>query len=269
LESLLQGMIIQSGNDAAVALAEHVSGNTESFANLMNANAKRLGMTNTHFTNPNGLPDPALHTTARDLSKLTRALIREFPNYYTWYGTKEFSYNGITQPNRNPLLTRYPSADGVKTGFTDAAGYCLIGSAKRDNMRLISVVMGTASPNARGEASAALLNYGFRTFESDRLYRAGQQLESFRVWFGDEENLPVGPSWDVYAAIPRGSYDKLSAQIVKPSELKAPIAKGSKVGDVVVTLGQEEVTRIPLVALKDVAEGGLWRKTKDSVLQMF
>ncbi|MFD2112361.1 D-alanyl-D-alanine carboxypeptidase family protein [Thiorhodococcus fuscus] len=269
VEDLLKGMIIQSGNDASVALAEHVSGTTESFAKLMNANAKRLGMTNSHFTNPNGLPDPDLHTTARDLATVTIALIREFPQYYPWYGTSEFTYNDITQPNRNPLLKRDPSADGVKTGHTNAAGYCLVGSAKRDDMRLVSVVMGTASPNARAQASLALLNYGFRYFESHQLYPADQPIENLRVWFGQEEMLPVGPETDVVATIPRGAYDKLSAHLEKSTELKAPIALGARIGDVVVTLGEKEIVRVPLVALQEMPEGGLWRKAKDSVLQMF
>jgi serine-type D-Ala-D-Ala carboxypeptidase (penicillin-binding protein 5/6) len=178
LEDLLKGMIIQSGNDASVALAEYVSGNVESFANLMNAHAKRLGMTNSHFTNPNGLPDPELYTTARDMARVAVALIREFPEYYAWYSNQEFTYNGITQANRNPLLKRDPTADGIKTGYTKAAGYCLVGSAKRDDMRLISVVMGTPSPRARAEASLALLNYGFRTYESHKLYPVGQPIEN-------------------------------------------------------------------------------------------
>ncbi len=270
VENLLKGMMIQSGNDASVALAEHTAGNIESFANLMNANAERLGMANSHFTNPNGLPDPELYTTARDMAKVTVALIREFPEYYSWYRSLDFTYNGITQPNRNPLLKRDPTADGVKTGHTKAAGYCLIGSAKRDDTRLVSVVMGTASPNAREEASLALLNFGFRSFESHRLYPSGQPIETFRVWYGDQENLPVGPAQDVVATIPRGTYDKLSAHIEKTADLiNAPIAKGARVGDVVVTMGTEEMTRVPLVALQDIATGGLWRKAKDSVLQMF
>lgn len=269
VEDLLKGMIIQSGNDASVALAEHVAGSVDSFANLMNTYAKQLSMSNSHFTNPNGLPDPELHTTARDMARVTRALIREFPQYYTWYSTRELTYNGITQPNRNPLLSRDPSADGVKTGHTKAAGYCLVGSAKRDGMRLISVVMGTPSPRARAEASLALLNWGFRFYESHELFASHTPIESLRVWYGEQETVPVGPSLDVVATIPRGTYDKLSARLEKTAELNAPIAKGARLGDVVVTLGDEELTRVPLVALQDVPEGGLWRKAKDSVLQMF
>lgn len=269
LEDLLKGMIIQSGNDASVALAEYVSGNVESFANLMNAHAKRLGMTNSHFTNPNGLPDPELYTTARDMARVAVALIREFPAYYAWYSNLEFTYNGITQQNRNPLLRRDPTADGIKTGYTKAAGYCLVGSAKRDDMRLVSVVMGSPSPKARAEASLALLNYGFRTYESHKLYPVGQPLENLRVWYGEQETLPVGPERDVVATIPRGQYGKLSARIEKTSDMNAPIARGDQLGDVVVSMGEEEVTRIPLVSLQDLPKGGLWRQAKDSVLRMF
>ncbi|QGU33421.1 D-alanyl-D-alanine carboxypeptidase family protein [Thermochromatium tepidum] len=269
LEDLLKGMIIQSGNDASVALAEYVSGNVESFANLMNAHAKRLGMTNSHFTNPNGLPDPELYTTARDMARVAAALIREFPEYYAWYSTLEFTYNGITQQNRNPLLRRDPTADGIKTGYTKAAGYCLIGSAKRDDMRLISVVMGAPTPRARAEASLALLNYGFRTYESHKLYPVGQPIQNLRVWFGEQETLPAGPERDVVATIPRGQYAKLSARIEKTSDMNAPIARGERLGDIVVLMGEEEITRIPLIALQDLPKGGLWRQVKDSVLRMF
>ncbi len=269
VEDLLKGMIIQSGNDASVALAEHVAGSVSAFANLMNDHAKRLGMSDSHFTNPNGLPDPELYTTARDMSRVAMALIREFPDYYAWYSGLEFTYNGITQANRNPLLRRDTTADGIKTGYTKAAGYCLVGSAKREDTRLISVVMGSASQRARAEASLALLNYGFRFFESHRLFASGETVETLRVWFGDRENLAVGPGVDVVAIIPRGSYDKLSARLEKTSELKAPIDKGARIGDIVVVVDDEEITRVPLVALEDVPKGGLWRKAKDSVLQWF
>ncbi len=269
VEDLLKGMIIQSGNDAAVALAEHVAGSVGAFANLMNDHAQRLGMTASHFTNPNGLPDPDLYTTARDMSRVTMALIREFPDYYAWYKTQEFTYNNITQQNRNPLLKRDPTADGVKTGHTQAAGYCLVGSAKRDDMRLVSVVMGAISPKARADASLALLNYGFRFYESQLLYPADQPLESLRVWYGDTQKLPVGPAMGVFATIPRGLYNKLSAYLEKTSDLVAPIAKGTQVGDIVLKLGDDELLRMPLVALQDVAEGNLLRKGIDSVLKQF
>lgn len=269
VEDLLKGMIIQSGNDASVALAEHVAGSVEAFAGLMNNYARELGMTASHFTNPHGLPDPELYITARDIARAAMAIVREFPDYYAWYKTREFTYNGITQPNRNPLLRRDESADGVKTGYTQAAGYCLVGSAKREDMRLVTVVMGSPTPNARAEASLALMNYGFRFHESHRLYPAGQAVESLRVWMGDREQLAVGPAADVFATIPRGRYAELSARIEKTERLTAPIAKGSEVGAVAVALGNEEIVRVPLIALESIEEGSLWRKAQDSILQRF
>ncbi|QIK36928.1 D-alanyl-D-alanine carboxypeptidase [Caldichromatium japonicum] len=269
LEDLLKGMMIQSGNDASVALAEYVAGKVESFANLMNANAQRLGMTNSHFTNPNGLPDPELYTTARDIARVTRALIREFPQYYTWYSLPEFTYNGITQQNRNPLLKRDPTADGVKTGYTRAAGYCLVGSAKRGDMRLISVVMGAPSPKARAEASLALLNYGFRLYEADKLYPVTQPLVKLRVWAGEREEVAAVPQWDVVATIPRGQYGQLNAYVEKLPNIEAPLTRGDRLGDIVVRLGEEEILRVPLVAFEDLPKGGFWRQAKDSLLRLF
>ncbi len=269
LEYLIKGMMIQSGNDASVALAERIAGTEQTFADMMNNQAKRLGMTNSHFTNPTGLPDPELYTTARDISKLAVALIRDYPQFYAWYRTKEFTFNGITQKNRNKLLWRDDSVDGVKTGYTDAAGYCLVSSAKRDDMRLVSVVMGAPGPEVRATDSLAMLNYGFRFYESRLLYPAQKPVETLRVWKGDIEELPVGPQSDVFATIPRGRYEQLAARIEKTPELTAPVEKGARVGDIVVTLVDQEVTRVPLVALQAVAEGSLWQRAKDSILQMF
>jgi D-alanyl-D-alanine carboxypeptidase (penicillin-binding protein 5/6) len=269
LEDLLKGMIIQSGNDASVALAEHVAGSEQAFADLMNTRAAELGMTASHFTNATGLPDPEHYTTARDISRVTAALIREFPQYYAWDGTKEFEYNGIKQQNRNRLLWKDPTVDGVKTGYTQAAGYCLVASAKRDDMRLLSVVMGAESPNAREQASLELLNYGFRFYESHRLYAGAQPLERLRVWMGDVEQVSVGPAHDVVATIPRGRYSGLSARLNKLPELTAPIPKGTRVGDVVVDLDGAELLRVPAVALENVSEGGLWRKATDTVMRWF
>jgi D-alanyl-D-alanine carboxypeptidase (penicillin-binding protein 5/6) len=200
---------------------------------------------------------------------VTAALIREFPEYYVWDGTKEFEYNGIKQQNRNRLLWRDPTVDGVKTGYTQNAGYCLVASAKRDDMRLISVVLGSSGPEARVQASMELLNYGFRFFESRRLYPAAQAVERLRVWMGDVQELPVGPAQDVVATIPRGRYAQLSARLEKALDLKAPIAKGTRVGDIVVNLPEEEVLRVPLVALQEVNEGSLWQRARDTVLQWF
>ena len=269
LEELVKGMVIQSGNDASVALAEHVAGNEESFVKLMNEHARRLGMTNSHFTNATGLPDPDEYSAARDLAKVTEATIREFPQYYAWYGIKEYLYNNIKQHNRNRLLWRDDTVDGVKTGHTKDAGYCLVASAKRDGMRLTSVILGTESEEARAKASLALLNYGFRAFEGHPLYAQGQQIENLRIWMGEVTELPVGPAQEVFATIPRGSYDQLSAHIQKNPDLVAPVAKGDRVGDIVLSLADKEISRQPLVALRDVAEGGLWAKIRDTILRWF
>ena len=269
LEDLLKGMIVQSGNDASVALAEHIAGSEETFAELMNTHAKRLGMRDSHFVNATGLPHENHYTTAQDMALVTAASIREFPQYYAWYADKEFVFNGIKQPNRNRLLWRDDSVDGVKTGHTEAAGYCLVASAKRDGMRLTSVVMGAKGEEARARASLALLNYGFRFYETHKLYPGGEPVETLRVWMGDIEDLPVGPAEDVYVTIPRRKYNKLAAQLVKDPDISAPIVKGASVGSISISLEGEEVRRVPLVALQDVAEGGLLQKAKDSILQWF
>jgi serine-type D-Ala-D-Ala carboxypeptidase (penicillin-binding protein 5/6) len=269
LQDLLMGMIVQSGNDASVALAEHVAGSVDAFADLMNSHAERLGMTNSHFTNPHGLPDPDLYITARDIATVALAIIREFPEYYAWYSTREFTYNGITQQNRNPMLRRDESADGVKTGYTNAAGYCLVSSAKRDDMRLLSVVMGSPTPNARAEASLALMNYGFRFYESHKLYPADEPVETFRVWMGSQKTLAVGPETHVYATFQRGRYDQLAARIEKSDVPNAPIERGTQVGSIVVTLAGEEINRVPLVALEEIARGNLWQRLIGSVLRLF
>lgn len=268
VEDLLHGLIIQSGNDAAVALAEHVAGSESAFANMMNDQAAELGMTGTHFVNATGLPDPEHYTTAHDVAKVAMATIRKFPEYYKWYSIKEFTYNNIKQHNRNNLLWRDKSVDGMKTGHTEAAGYCLVSSAKRDGMRLVSVVMGTASKKARASESQSLLNYGFRFFETHRLYGAGQALVNARVWKGEQETTALGPDHDIYITIPRRQYDKLAARTeVKPG-VEAPVSKGQPLGELIVELHGEEVAREPLVALGDNPEGGIWRKVSDSVMQM-
>jgi len=269
VEDLLKGMIIQSGNDASVALAEHIAGSEQTFAALMNTHAQRLGMKDSHFMNSTGLPDPEHYTTARDMAIVTAATIREFPEYYAWYADKEFIYNDIKQSNRNRLLWRDDSVDGVKTGHTNAAGYCLVASAKRDAMRLTSVIMGTKSEEARAKASLALLNYGFRFFESHKLYPGGQPVETLRVWMGDIEDLPVGPVDDVYATIPRRKYALLSARIEKDTDIAAPVAAGDQVGHIILDLEGKEIGRVPLVALQDVGEGGWMQKAIDSVLMWF
>jgi D-alanyl-D-alanine carboxypeptidase (penicillin-binding protein 5/6) len=269
LEDLLIGMIVQSGNDASVALAEHVAGSESTFAELMNTHAKRLGMENSHFVNATGLPDPDHYITARDIAIATAATIREFPEYYAWYAVKEYTFNGIKQHNRNRLLWQDDAVDGVKTGHTEAAGYCLVASAQRDDMRLTSVVMGAAGESARAKASLSMLNYGFRFFESHKLYASDKPVQEIRVWKGEIEDLPVTPQRDVYVTIPRGQYDNLTPQVSLESQVLAPVEAGQTLGHVIVNLGEEEVARVPLVPMQPVAEGGIWQHVKDSVLLWF
>lgn len=269
VEELLKGMIIQSGNDASVSLAEHVAGSEDAFVPLMNTHARRLGMTDTHFTNSTGLPDEALHTTPLDMARLAVALIRDFPEYYEWYSEKRYTFNNITQSNRNLLLFRDESVDGIKTGHTEAAGYCLVASAQREQMRLITVVMGTDSEKARAQESQKLLNYGFRFYETHRLYEAGKPLKQMRIWKGESEQLPLGLAEELYVTVPRGSYQELNASMSVSKTLQAPVKKGQQLGEVNVQLGDETLARRPLIALQAVAEGGLWQKLKDSVLLLF
>lgn len=269
VEQLLKGMIVQSGNDASVALAEHIAGSEETFANLMNNHSKRLGMSNSHFVNSTGLPDENHYTTAKDIAKVSAATIHEFPEYYAWYAEKEFTFNNIKQPNRNRLLWRDASVDGIKTGHTESAGYCLVASAKRDSMRLISVVMGTSGEDARAEESQSLLNYGFRFFETHRLYDAETALTRTRVWKGAAETLAVGLEQALYITVPRNQYDNLQATLNVDPKLFAPINKGQKVGSIEVMLAGERITSQPLVALEQVDEGGILTTLKDSVLLWF
>lgn len=266
VKDLLHGMIIQSGNDASVALAEHIAGSEQAFAALMNEEARRLGMYDTHFANSTGLPDEAHYTTARDIAKVAAATIREFPEFYPWYSVKEFTYNKIRQHNRNKLLWRDKSVDGLKTGHTQAAGYCLVASAKRDGMRLISVVLGTGSENARAKESQALLNYGFRFFETHRLYGAGEALTRVRIWKGTREKLALGLEKDLYVTIPKRQYKNLEAAMNIEPRLMAPVDKGEKVGTVNITLNGETVASVPLVALEAVGRGSLFQRARDSVL---
>ncbi len=269
VEDLLKGMIVQSGNDASVALAEHIAGSEETFANLMNTHAKRLGMTGSHFLNATGLPDENHYTTARDMAIVTSATIREFPEWYQWYAIKEYLYNGIKQHNRNKLLWRDASVDGVKTGHTESAGYCLVASAQRDDMRLISVMLGTKSVEVRAAETQSLLNYGFRFYETHRLYEKHQALARIRAWKGDPAEIPAGPADDIYVTIPRQQYKNLDARMELDPQVMAPVAEGQKLGRVVVTLGDDNVSEVPLVALEESAEGGIWRRVKDSVLLWF
>lgn len=269
LSDLLRGMVVQSGNDATVALAEHLAGSESGFVAMMNAEAQRLGMTATHFANATGMPHEDHYTTAHDIATLMRAVITEFPEHYALYKEREFTYNGIKQYNRNKLLWRDPSVDGGKTGHTESAGYCLVASAERDGMRLISVVLGTDSEDARARHSQALLNYGYRFFETHRLYGAGEALTEARVWKGAEELVGLGLDDDLYVTIPRGQYGKLDAVMELTPNVEAPVARGTALGDVNVSLDGEVIHTQPLVALKDVDQGGFFRRTTDAVIRWF
>lgn len=270
LEQLLHGLVIQSGNDAAVALAEYIGGTEAAFAEQMNATAQALGMKDSHFMNATGWPHAEHYTTAHDIARLSHALIRDYPEQYKMYAEKNYTYNDIKQPNRNSLLWRDSSVDGIKTGHTEAAGYCLAASARRDDMRLISVVMGTKSSNARSKYSQTLLNYGFRYYETRKLYAAGASLSTPRVWKGSIENLPIGPARDMYVTIPRGQYQNLKPSLDGvASPLEAPVVKGTKLGTIRVKLGEEVVAEADAVALEQVNEGSFFSSTWDSILLMF
>lgn len=266
VDKLLRGMIVESGNDASVALAEHVAGSEGSFVDLMNQYAQVLGMKNTQYNNATGLPKKGHYSSARDTAILARAIIEEFPKYYDYYSEREFQYNDIKQHNRNALLWRDKSVDGLKTGHTDAAGYCLASSAKRDDMRLISVVMGTPSADARVNDSQSLLNYGFRFFETHRLYASGKAVTKARVWKGEPEQVPLGLDDDLYVTIPRGHYSALKANMDLPGQLVAPLGKDVKVGEVHVSFNGKAVSTQPLVSLRAVPEAGLWTRLKDQVM---
>ncbi len=266
IEDLLKGVIIQSGNDASVALAEHVAGDEATFAALMNQHAERLGMSNSHFANSMGLPADDHYTTARDLAILTQAVIKEFPEYYRWDSQKDFTFNNITQHNRNKLLWRDESVDGVKTGYTEEAGYCMVASAKRNDMRLISVVMGTASENARANESQTLLNYGFRFFETHKLYDGKSSLTDTRIWKGDSKKLLIGLEDDLYVTVPRRHFNDLKAETIINEKIIAPIKEGTVVGSLKIMLAGENVVNKPLIALNTVGKGSFIQRIYDEAL---
>ena len=269
IQDLLLGMIVQSGNDASVALAEHIAGTESVFADMMNQYAAALGMHSSNFRNATGLPDADHYSTARDLALLARAIINEFPEYYKWYSVREFRYNDIKQPNRNSLLWRDESVDGMKTGHTDDAGYCLISSAKRDGTRIVSVVLGTSSAKARVNGSQALLNYGFRFFETRLLYRAGETVAQAKTWKAANEFTPLGLIDDLYITIPRGTFDDVESTLNLPAVLLAPVADGQPLAELQVSLNGSEVLHEPLRALQDNPSGSLWQRTRDSVMLLF
>jgi D-alanyl-D-alanine carboxypeptidase (penicillin-binding protein 5/6) len=268
-EDLLRGVVIQSGNDASVAVAEHIAGSEDAFANMMNQQAVQLGMTMTQYTNATGLPSEGHQTTAWDLALLTLSLIERFPDTYATYAERSFTYNDIEQPNRNRLLWRDRTVDGVKTGHTRAAGYCLVASAKRGNMRLISVVMGTSSEEARMHESQKLLSYGFRNFETQKLYDAGVPLKTSELWYGEAEDIELGVSEKVIVTIPRGRYGDLRAELKVARVIEAPVALGQEFGELRLLLDDELVYRAPLVALTAVAEAGLFSRFGDAIYLLF
>jgi len=269
VSELLPGMIVQSGNDASVALAEHVAGTEETFAEIMNQLAAELGMTQTRYRNSTGLPSEGHLTSAADIATLASALISEFPDYYQWYSQKEFTYNGITQGNRNALLWRDDSVDGMKTGYTESAGYCLVSSAERNDMRLISVVLGTSSPSARANESQALLNYGFRFFESHKLWEAGDVISNARVWKGDSDSARLIVRDPVYVTVPRGSADSIQTEVELPENIVAPINTGDIIGTVRAKLGVDTLASAPVFSASDIETGSIFSTLWDELLLWF
>jgi serine-type D-Ala-D-Ala carboxypeptidase (penicillin-binding protein 5/6) len=269
VEQLLHGVITDSGNDACVALSEAVAGSEEVFVQLMNREAQQLGMKDTHFMNATGLPDPKHYSTAYDLNLLAAALIRDFPEYYPLFSQREYRYNNINQPNRNRLLWLDPHVDGMKTGHTDEAGYCLIASAKRGAQRLISVVLGTDTDSARAQESLKLLNYGFQFYDSAKLYSRDQAVSTLEVWKGAENRVKAGFLSDFYVSVPRGLGDKLKADLVSTQPLVAPISVGQRVGMVKVTLQGKLLGEYPVVALQNVAVAGFFGRAWDSMRLWF
>jgi D-alanyl-D-alanine carboxypeptidase (penicillin-binding protein 5/6) len=269
VEDLIKGMIVQSGNDATIALGEKVGGSEAGFVQMMNTYAERLGLKGTHFANSWGGPSPEHYSTARDIAAMSRALIRDFPEYYKYYSMREFTWNKHTQHNRNGLLTRDPSVDGIKTGHTESAKYCLVSSAKRNGMRLISVVLGSPSIKAREDASATLLGYGFNFYETIKLQSAGRPILTPQVFKGAAQSVAVGSPSDISITIARGVGDKLTKEAKVNSPLIAPLALNAVVGEYVVRNGDEVVARVPLKTLAKVDEGGLWRSAVDTVKLWF
>lgn len=266
VEELIQGMIVQSGNDATVALAEHVAGSEPVFVDLMNQYAQKLGMTSSHFENSPGMPGPQHYVTARDIGLLAAALVREFPQYYKWYSQREFTWNKITQPNRNGLLDRDPTVDGLKTGHTESAGYCLVSSGLREGMRVISVVMGAPSIRAREDASLALINYGFRFYETKQLFAANKPVLTTRVWKGEAEQVELAPNRDVFVTIPRGQEASLVGAADVANPLVAPLERATAAGKLRVTRGEDLVGSYDLFPMTDVPADGFIGRLWDDVM---
>jgi serine-type D-Ala-D-Ala carboxypeptidase (penicillin-binding protein 5/6) len=268
VQDLILGMIVQSGNDATIALAERIAGTEDTFAQLMNSTAKQLNMAGTHFENSSGLPSPQHYTTARDMSLLASAMIRDFPQYYKYYSIREFEHNGIKQQNRNGLLEKDPSVDGLKTGHTDSAGFCLVTSAHRDGMRLVSVVLGSTSMKGRENASASLLGYGFTFYDTKLVVKGGTVLAATRVWKAAQSPADVGIKDDLYMTLARGQSDVKTAVDVLP-KIIAPLSTETNVGTLRVFSGGQTVATLPLHPLKPVPAGGWWRRLIDTIRLWF
>ena len=269
LGDLLRGLIIQSGNDASVALAEHIAGSELGFVDMMNRTAELLGMTSTNFTNSSGLPNPDHYTTANDLAKIASAIITEHPETYELYSEKEFTFNEITQSNRNKLLWRDESVDGMKTGHTEAAGYCLVASAVRDDMRLVSVVLGAGSDSSRIAESQRLLNYGFRFYRTLRVFSAGEELSEARVWMGKQNEVPLGVAEDLYLTLPRDDFESLTSELQIGEYVRAPLRIGQELGRSIVTLDDQVISDVPLLALQNIDQGGVFKRMSDSIKRLF
>ena len=269
VDELTRGMIVQSGNDACIALAEAIAGSEDVFAQMMNREAQRLGMKNTHFVNSTGLSHQQHYSTAHDLALLATAIIRDFPDYYPLYSLKEFRYNNITQANRNRLLWQDPTVDGMKSGYTENAGYCLITSAKRESQRLVSVVLGTGSESARAAESQKLLNYGFQFYDSARLYEKNHTVATLQVWKGGANSIKAGFTSDLYLSLPKGQADKVKATVESAQPLLAPISAGQKVGVMKLTLDGKPYREVPVVALESVPLAGIFGRGWDSLRLLF
>ena len=269
LMDLLRGVVIQSGNDASIALAEFVAGDETSFAQMMNEQAEKLGMLNSNFVNSTGLPDEGHYSSARDMALLTKDMIKRFPEHYQLYSERAFKFNNIEQPNRNRLLRYDRSVDGVKTGYTKAAGYCLVASAERNGMRLISVVMGTENDDSRVRESQKLLTYGFRNFETSTIYKESEIVKSAPLFYGMEEVISLGVSENVSVTIPRGSYEKLEAQIKVPKIIEAPVRKGDVLGELLLMMDEEAIYRTSVISLENYEQAGFFSRFSDYLELIF
>ena len=269
VDELIRGMIVHSGNDACIALAEAIAGSEEAFAEMMNREARRLGLKNTHFVNATGLPHPQHYSTAQDLAVLAAAVMRDFPEYYPLYSQKEYRYNNITQSNRNRLLWTDPTVDGIKTGYTENAGYCLITSARRGERRLVSVVLGAASEAARAAESQKLLNYGFQAYDGLRLYSGNQPVATLQVYKGGANSVKAGFLADLHLALPKGSGEKLKATVVSMQPLLAPISVGQRIATMKLTLDGVPFREIPVVALENVPVAGILGRGWDTLRLLF